>query len=106
MVESKARKKLVSFILKKYADLTDREVNSILSDVSKLVRTVHKIYTEPQAKIYIKEIEREGQIVKKKVVEIDYKEFLKVKNKKEAVGVTKAFKRLNDSIEGSGYARK
>jgi len=74
-----ARKKLMSFLGKKDQNLSEKELSSLLHNIVRFVKVVQKIYIEPQARIHLEEVEENGEIVKRKIINTNIEELMKIK---------------------------
>ena len=90
--DTQAQKKLIAFLKKRDANLTEKEL-SLFVWHQKICVVVQKIYTEPQAQIKYEEIIDNGVKTKRKIIETDIKELGKVIRGK-AMPLTTALRNL------------
>lgn len=102
---SPAQKKLINHLLKRDPKLTEKELSSLLSSIKRFVTVVQKIYTEPQAKIYLKDVVENGKKVKKRFVETNIEELLKVKRDAGEPVTEKTFRELTEKVLGVKYKK-
>jgi hypothetical protein len=78
MAQSKAKKRIITFLKKRHPELKDEELPLLLKDIRRFVTVIQKIYNEPQAKVSIKEVKENGQKVKKRIVNTNIQELAKL----------------------------
>lgn len=90
--------KLVAYLKKKYPNIKDEELPLLLKDIQRFVVIVQKIYNEPQAKISIKEVEENGKKVKKRFIDTNIEELLKIKRNTNEPITVKTIRELTEKV--------
>lgn len=103
--DTSAKKKLVAYLKKQHPDVEDNDIPLLLNSVKRFVSVIHKIYTEPQAKISIKEVTEDGKRVKKRFIDTNIEELLKVKRNTDEPITGKTFRELTEQVTGVKYKR-
>jgi hypothetical protein len=79
MIDTTAKNKLVSYIKKRHPNIDNQDIPRLLNDVRRFVTVVQKIYIEPQAKILIKEVNKNGKKEKTRFINTNIEELKKIK---------------------------
>ena len=95
-----AQNKLVTYLIKRDPKLKKDDLISLLSSIKRFVTVVQKIYTEPQARMYYKEVDENGKKVKKRYIDTNIEELLKVKRAPKEPITIKTFRELTQKITG------
>lgn len=84
---TQAKSKFINFVKNRYPDLSEKELQSILSDTEKLIGTFQKISTEPQYQLRYKIKKKKGTNALHRIIDVDYRELKKIlgKSKKDRV---------------------
>lgn len=103
---SLAKKKLVKHLLKRDPNLTEKDIPLQLNSIKRFVMVIQRLYTEPQAKITIKDFKKNGEMFHKKVISTDLEEFKKVFDKdKPRQGLIETFRKFHKSVTKDKYGR-
>lgn len=100
-----AKKKLISYIKTYHTEVKDSDLPLLLNNIQRFVSVIHKIYTEPQAKISFKEVKENGIKVKKRFVETNIEELMKVKRDAGEPITTKTIRELTEKVLGVKYKK-
>lgn len=103
--ETTAKKKLISHLKKHHPNVADSDVPFLLNDIKRFVSVIHKIYTEPQARISLKEVNENGKKVKKRFIDTNIEELLKVKRDAGEAITSKTFRELTEQVLGVKYKK-
>lgn len=98
VIQSTAKKKLVTFIKKNHPEVKDEKLPLLLKDIRRFVTVVQKIYTEPQAKIYFKDIKEGERKVKKRFIDTNIEELLKIKRAPREPITVKTIRELTQKV--------
>lgn len=99
---TQAKSKFINFIKNRYPDLSEKELQSVLSDTEKLIETFQKISTEPQYQLRYKIKKKKGTKTLHRIIDVDYRELKKVlgRSKKDRVSLPDGFREsMNKFIE-------
>jgi hypothetical protein len=94
-----AGKKLISYLMKRDPRLNERDVPHVLNSIKRFVDVVKKIYTEPQAQLFYKDLKIDGKTVRQRIIKTDFEELKKVvDNKTSQYPLEKAFCNLIEKV--------
>ena len=100
-----AKKRLITRIHQDFPNISEKQLNKTLHGILRFTNLIRKIRTEPQAEIFIKESRKKGKLVRTRVTNFDYDEFLKVKGD-APIGILEAFRKATSYYPVKKYARK
>lgn len=96
-----AKKKLIIFLKKQHPEIEDKNIPLLLNNIRRFVAVVHKIYTEPQARIYFKVFkDNDGKKITKRVMDTNIEELKKIKREPNEPITVKTFRELTEKIAG------
>lgn len=102
---SPTKKKLIVYLKKQHPEVEDKDIPHLLSDIRRFVNVIQKIYTEPQARIYLKEINEHGKKVKKRFIDTNFEELLKIKRSSGEPVTGKTLRELTEKVLGVKYKK-
>lgn len=103
--ETPAKKKLIAYLKKQHPNVVDSDIPLLLNDIKQFVSVIHRIYTEPQANIYLKEVNENGKKIKKRFIDTNIEELLKVKRDTDEPITSKTFRELTEKVLGVKYKK-
>lgn len=98
--DTPAKKRLISYLLKRDPTLTEIDITSQLIGINRFVKIVQKIYTEPQATISFKEFEVDGKKVKKRLIETTLEELSKLNRGTDKPITIETLRELTQKVTG------
>lgn len=97
--QTPAQKKLSTYLINQYPEVKKKDIPILLNDIKRFVSVVHKIYTEPQAKVNYRDKKVNGKNVKNRIFNTTMKEVMKVANKdKKAQPLTKTLFKFTTEV--------
>lgn len=102
---SPAKTKLIRHLIASDPKLNEKTVVPVLNGIERFVKLVQKIYTEPQAKIRIKEKKVNGETIKQRVIDTDLEELKKITRGK-TMPLEEVFDKLHEAVTGEKVIRK
>lgn len=105
-MKSVIQKKFISYLKKRDPKMSDEETLEVLSGLTRFVKVVQKIYTEPQAQFSIKEKKVGNKTIKQQIITSDYEQLLKVRDKsKKKESLIGLIKKFNKAVTKDKYDR-
>jgi len=100
---SPAKKKLISYLLKRNPNLSEKDISTILTGIKRFVDLTRKIYTEPQAHVSYKDRKVGKKIKKIRVLDTKMEELAKIIDK--PMPIREAMDKFSQSIKSTKHER-
>ena len=96
--DTPAKKKLIAFLKKQHPEVEDKDIPNILNDIRRFVTVIQKIYSEPQAKVYYKDVSDGGRKVKNRYIDTNIEELMKLTKGTGKPATIEAFRELTEKV--------
>jgi hypothetical protein len=96
--DTRAKSKLITYLKKQYPELEDKDIPQVLDGIRRFATVINKIFSEPQARISLHMVTENGEKIKKRMLDTDLEELIKIKRAPDEPITVDTFRQLHKKL--------